>query len=249
MPQIARIVNIILLLFFLCNSFAYRKCNRYSLKMISNYGLDDASDEGPNNIMDNHLKYIKKQNYGDSIDNSPVLVLNADYTPLSFLPLSIWSWQDAIRTVLQEKAVVVAEYNNLVIRSVRLQIKVPKVIALKTYFRVPDNHIAIMNRRNVYIRDNFKCQYCYNPFSVDQLSLDHVIPRSAGGKLTWQNTVTCCKQCNFRKGSAFPDQLPALNMRHRSIPWAPSYIEIQEKSRNLRKHDFYAKHAIWKEYL
>jgi 5-methylcytosine-specific restriction endonuclease McrA len=217
--------------------------------MISNYGLDDASDEGPNNIMDNHLKYIKKQNYGDSIDNSPVLVLNADYTPLSFLPLSIWSWQDAIRTVLQEKAVVVAEYNNLVIRSVRLQIKVPKVIALKTYFRVPDNHIAIMNRRNVYIRDNFKCQYCYNPFSVDQLSLDHVIPRSAGGKLTWQNTVTCCKQCNFRKGSALPDQLPALNMRLRSIPRAPSYNEIQEKSRNLRKHDFYAKHAIWKEYL
>lgn len=215
--------------------------------MISNYGVSEASDDIPSII--SNIKYMKIQNYGDSIDNSPVLVLNADYTPLSFLPLSIWSWQDAIRTVLQEKAVVVAEYNNLSIKSVRFEIKVPSVIALKTYFRVPDNHIAIMNRRNIYIRDNFKCQYCCNPFTVDQLSLDHVVPRSAGGKLTWSNTVTCCKQCNFRKGSALPDQLPALNMRLRSVPRAPSYNEIQEKSRNLKRHDLYSKHTMWKEYL
>lgn len=96
---------------------------------------------------------------GLRIEQSPSLVLNADYTPLSHLPLSLWSWQDTLRAVFSGKAVVVSEYSDLVVRSVSCSFALPSVIALTTYQKVPCQ-IPVMSRRNLYIRDGFKCQVC-----------------------------------------------------------------------------------------
>jgi hypothetical protein len=96
---------------------------------------------------------------GQKIEQSPSLVLNADYTPLSHLPLSLWCWQDTLRAVFSGKAVVVSEYSDLLVRSVSCSFPLPSVIALTNYQKCP-NQIPVMSRRNVYIRDGFKCQVC-----------------------------------------------------------------------------------------
>ena len=166
---------------------------------------------------------------GKSLENSPCLVLNADYTPLSFIPLSLWNWKDSLRAVLSEKATVVSSYN-LEIRSVYTKVLIPSVIALKRYHAFP-NQKPVMTRRNVYIRDSFQCQYCQECFGADDLTLDHVLPRSKGGKLTWTNTVTACSPCNYRKGHTLLEDLPQLGMRIKTMPKAPNYYELQTKAR------------------
>ena len=84
-------------------------------------------------------------------------MLNADYTPLSHLPLSLWCWQDTLRAVFSRKAIVVSEYSDLIVRSVSCSFPLPSVIALTNYQKCPTK-IPVMSRRNVYIRDGFKCQ-------------------------------------------------------------------------------------------
>lgn len=101
--------------------------------------------------------YVVRAGAGIKIEQSPSLVLNADYTPLSHLPLSLWSWQDTLRAVFSGKAVVVSEYKDLLVRSVSCTFPLPSVIALKNYQRMP-NQVPVMSRRNLYIRDGFKCQ-------------------------------------------------------------------------------------------
>lgn len=101
---------------------------------------------------------------GLKIEQSPSLVLNADYTPLNHLPLSLWCWQDTLRAVFSGKAVVVSEYSDLIVRSVSCSFPLPSVIALTTYQKCP-NQIPVMSRRNVYIRDGFKCQVICRFFS------------------------------------------------------------------------------------
>jgi hypothetical protein len=95
--------------------------------------------------------------YGSAINSCPTLVLNADYKPLSHLPLSLWHWQDSVRAVFSNKAVVVSEYN-VVIRSVSCEIRLPSVIALKHFHRTPKEDTPSITRRKIFIRDNFKCQ-------------------------------------------------------------------------------------------
>ena len=101
--------------------------------------------------------YVIRAGAGIRIEQSPSLVLNADYTPLSHLPLSLWSWQDTLRAVFSGKAVVVSEYKDLLVRSVSCTFPLPSVIALKSYQKMP-NQVPVMSRRNLYIRDGFKCQ-------------------------------------------------------------------------------------------
>jgi 5-methylcytosine-specific restriction endonuclease McrA len=119
----------------------------------------------------------------------PALVLNADYQPLSFTPLSLWSWQEAVKAVFRGKVTVVDVYENAVIRGVSLEIPLPSVIALNEYV---SNHKSIpaFTKRNVYLRDEYRCQYCNGEFfSQNDLSIDHVHPRCKGGRLNWENAV------------------------------------------------------------
>lgn len=112
------------------------------------------------------------------------------------------------------------------VRTVRLQIAVPKIIRLFGYDRLPRQAVKL-NRRNIYARDLSHCQYCGKRFSTQELSLDHIVPRAMGGKSTWENMVCCCVHCNTRKGGRTPVQAhmtlirkpvrpkrnPAINLR------------------------------------
>ena len=91
------------------------------------------------------------------------------------------------------------------VRTVRLQIAVPKIIRLFGYDRLPRQAVKL-NRRNIYARDHSHCQYCGKRFSTQELSLDHIVPRAMGGQSTWENMVCCCVHCNTRKGGRTPVQ-------------------------------------------
>lgn len=96
---------------------------------------------------------------------------------------------------------------------------VPRVLLLNRYGRVPVAALRL-SRRNVYLRDDFTCQYCGERRAAKDLNLDHVMPRSRGGRATWENLVTSCRRCNFAKGSASPE---AVGMRLLRQPVRPSW--------------------------
>ena len=112
-------------------------------------------------------------------NSCPALVLNADYQPLSYFPLSTWSWQNALKAVFLERVNVVSQYNQ-VVNSPTTTIKLPSVISLKDYVPLPSK--AAFTRFNVFLRDKFCCQYCRKFFRAEELTFDHVIPKSKGGK-------------------------------------------------------------------
>ena len=140
----------------------------------------------------------RRLNVHVSASGFPALVLNADFRPLSYYPLSLWSWQDAIKAVFLERVNIVANYDRAV-HSPSLEMKLPSVVSLKTYVR-PSTHPAF-TRFNVFLRDRFSCQYCGDR---DDLTFDHLLPRSRGGHTTWDNVVAACSPCNLRKGSLTP---------------------------------------------
>ena len=110
-------------------------------------------------------------------NHCPSLVLNADYRPLSYFPLSVWSWKDTVKAVFLERVNIVEEYDQKV-SSPSFEMKLPSIIALKDY--VPHSHTPAFTRFNVFLRDDFTCQYCYDKFPTKELTFDHLIPRSKG---------------------------------------------------------------------
>ena len=131
----------------------------------------------------------------------PALVLNADFRPLSYFPLSLWAWQDAVKAVFLDRVSVLSEYETEV-RSPSVTMRLPSVIALKDY--IPSARRPAFTRFNVFLRDAFVCQYCGDRQPAHDLTFDHVVPRSRGGRTTWENVVTACGDCNLRKGSRLP---------------------------------------------
>ena len=140
------------------------------------------------------LVMIELSDQSISLEKCPALVLNADYRPLSYYPLSLWSWQDSIKSVFLDRVSIVSYYDRQ-IRSHSFSMKLPSVIALKSYIRPQSN--TKFTRFNVFLRDKFSCQYCG---SKDELTFDHLLPRSKGGKTNWDNVVTACSSCNVKKG-------------------------------------------------
>ena len=110
-------------------------------------------------------------------NSCPALVLNADYQPLSYFPLSTWSWKNALKAVFLERVNVVSVYNQKV-NSPSTSIMLPSVISLKDYVPLPAK--AAFTRFNVFLRDKFTCQYCSKISKAEELTFDHVIPRSKG---------------------------------------------------------------------
>ena len=170
-------------------------------------------------------------------DNLPALVLNADYRPLSYFPLSLWSWQDAIKAVFLERVNIVAEYDQE-ISSPSFSMRLPSVVSLKTYVK-PARHPAF-TRFNVFLRDSFQCQYCLSP---DDLTFDHLIPRRLGGLTTWENVVTACSPCNLRKGGKHPKK---ADMWPRQMPYKPTVHDLQENGRAFPPNYL---HDSWMDYL
>ena len=127
---------------------------------------------------------------------NPALILNADYRPLSYFPLSLLSWQNAIKAVYLERVNVVAEYEEIV-RSEKLSLAMPSVVVLKSF--ISPQKIVPFTRFNLFLRDTFTCQYCGN--KEKELTFDHVLPKSRGGKTRWDNVVAACISCNLRKSN------------------------------------------------
>mgnify|MGYP000235105629 CR=1 FL=1 len=127
---------------------------------------------------------------------SPALVLNADFQPLSYFPLSLLRWQDAVRAVVNDTVSVIAEYDT-VVRSPSTEIRLPSVVALRNY--VPSPKRVAFTRFNVFLRDGFRCQYCGDKHKPSDLTFDHVLPRAHGGATRWDNIVAACSPCNTKK--------------------------------------------------
>jgi 5-methylcytosine-specific restriction endonuclease McrA len=124
------------------------------------------------------------------------LVLNADFRPLSYFPLSVLPWQDAVSAVVKDTVAVVADYD-AVVRSPSTEIRLPSVVAVREYRTMPRR--VAFTRFNVFLRDRFRCQYCGEQFASNDLSFDHVVPRCRGGLTCWENIVAACRPCNTRK--------------------------------------------------
>ena len=120
------------------------------------------------------------------------LVLNADYRPLSYNPLSLWSWKDAFTALFLDRVTLVANYD-VEAHSPSRSLKVPSVVALKSYVALARS--PAFTRYNSYLRDTFTCQYCGLRLPSGGLTFDHVVPRSRGGLSTWENVVAACKTC------------------------------------------------------
>jgi len=169
--------------------------------------------------------------------NHSALVLNADYRPLSYYPLSLWSWQDAIRATYLDRVGVVYEYDS-VARSPSVELRKPSVVVLKTFIK--PNRQAAFTRFNLFLRDEFTCQYC--GFTGD-LTFDHVIPRSRGGRTEWNNVVAACTDCNMRKGSKLPGECGLSLIR---IPDQPSSEELLNIGRKFPPNYL---HESWLDFL
>ena len=170
-------------------------------------------------------------------DNCPALVLNADYRPLSYFPLSLWSWQDTIKAVFLDRVNIVAEYERTV-RSASFQMRLPSVVSLKTYVKPTRN--PAFTRFNVFLRDRFQCQYCGD---TRDLTFDHLIPRSRGGQTTWDNVVTACAPCNLRKGGLGPSE---ARMWPAQMPYQPSVAALHNNGRLFPPNYL---HQSWLDYL
>lgn len=166
----------------------------------------------------------------------PALVLNADFRPLSYFPLSVLPGQEAVRLAYQGKVAVVAEYER-VVRSPSIEMRLPSVIAAKQFIRMP-THTAF-TRSNVFLRDGFCCQYCGGEFPPERLTFDHVVPRARGGVSSWENVVAACEPCNTRKGSS-------MDMQPIRRPRRPKPHELFA-AKHLREHR--RLHETWIDYL
>ena len=175
-----------------------------------------------------------------SVENCPALVLNADFRPLSYFPLSLWSWQEAVKAVFLDRVNIVSEYDR-VVRSPSFEIRLPSVIALKDY--IPTARRPAFTRFNVFLRDRFTCQYCSERHVANDLTFDHIVPRSRGGQTVWTNVVTACGTCNLAKGSRLPNE---CGMFPRTSPFQPTSFELQENGRGYPPNYL---HESWRDFL
>ena len=167
----------------------------------------------------------------------PALVRNADFRPLSYYPLSLWPWQEAIKAAVLDRVTIVAEYDQ-VVRSQRAAIRIPSVVVLKDYVK-PQKRVAF-TRFNLFLRDEFCCQYCG---SKGDLTFDHVVPRSRGGVTSWDNVVAACSPCNLRKANK---SLRQSGLTLRRPPRQPSPEEMQRAGRRFPPNHL---HESWIDFL
>jgi 5-methylcytosine-specific restriction endonuclease McrA len=171
------------------------------------------------------------------LDGLPTLVLNADFRPLSYYPLSLWGWQETIKAVFMDRVNIVANYEKLV-HSPNFSLALPSVVSLKTYIQ-PARHPAF-TRFNVFLRDRFSCQYCG---AGHDLTFDHVTPKALGGITSWENVITACTHCNMKKGAKTMKQ---AEMYPRQTPYAPTIGQLHKNGRLFPPNYL---HESWMDYL
>lgn len=176
---------------------------------------------------------------------SDTLILNADGMPLSQIPLSVVGWQVAARLLFTDKVKILKEYDNWVIRSQHMEMKVPSIVIMIE--QVKWRKQLKYSRNNVYLRDNFicqlqstnRCKQAHGKAKLSDLTIDHVVPRSRGGKTNWLNVCTSCKDCNSNKGND-------ATIVPKKMPHKPSYYEILARRKSLPIH---IRDEEWKFYI
>ena len=170
-----------------------------------------------------------------SILQRPTLVLNRNWQPVNVATVAralVMLWNETARVVdpadyqqygWSEWSGLTPQRDEPFIRAVAFRLRVPEVVALTGYDRVPST-VVTFSRRNIFKRDHYTCQYCGVQPGGSELSLDHILPRSRGGESSWQNCVLACVDCNKRKADRTPEQ---AGMRLRTRParprWRPLY--------------------------
>lgn len=152
------------------------------------------------------------------------LCLNADYSPMGISPLSTLSWQDAIKDSYLGKLDIIEYYKDWVVHSPNQTWRVPSVVVNKDYIKT--SRTVQFNKANLCIRDNFRCQYCNKECETKALTMDHVHPKSLGGKKNWTNIVMSCRPCNTKKGHK-------TAMRPRCEPIKPTIGDIMGKIKKM----------------
>jgi len=163
-----------------------------------------------------------------------VLLLNITYEPLKVI-----NWKKAITLLCLEKVEVIEEYNRK-IHSVSFTIKLPSVVRLLRMVKKPKTPVKF-SRQNIYARDKYKCQYCGRQLPTEELTYDHIIPKSRGGKTKWENIVTCCIQCNRRKGGRTHTE---AGMKLIRIPSRPTWLPALRITIGFREVP-----NTWRDYL
>jgi 5-methylcytosine-specific restriction endonuclease McrA len=163
------------------------------------------------------------------------LLLNADGTPLSIAPLSTLTWQESIKLIWLDRIQVLEWHDDWQVHSPSVTLTVPSVIIVRDFVKRRFN--TNFSRSNVYLRDNYMCQYCKQMFSNKELTLDHVIPRSLGGKTTWTNIVSACKKCNNEKASH-------THIKPYKEPRQPDFYQLVSGVNPI-----HIDHEIWYKYI
>src|ERR1017187_5117265 len=167
--------------------------------------------------------------------HAPVLVLNTSYEPIN-----VCAARRAIVLVLKGIAMT-EEENGHFLHAARLAVRLPSVIRLLEYRRIPHQSRAL-SRKNILLRDRNTCQYCAEVMPSSDLTLDHVIPRSRGGNSTWENLVACCPDCNHRKGNRMLNEIDDMVLLRE--PRAFSLHTSRQIMRMLGRGD-----DRWRKYL
>lgn len=164
------------------------------------------------------------------------LLLNA-----GFEPLRVVDWRRAFCLVFQDKVEILEEHTT-VVRSVSSQFRLPAVIRLRRWVNLKRRPPIIrFSRSNIYLRDEYTCQYCAKKFTERQLTLDHVLPVVRGGRKNWENIVTACMPCNQRKGDRTPEEMGHKLLRTPQAPrWLPGKLGLA-RQRGMPK--------VWERYL
>jgi len=165
------------------------------------------------------------------------LLLNADASPVSMLPLSTLCWEDAIKYLVSDKAVVLDWHEDWIVRSARWSTRVPAVMILKEYQKKKAS--VRFSKQNIFLRDGFVCQYCDAEVTRKTATLDHVLPTSHGGKTIWENCTTACSDCNARKGNN-------KKITPKTKPWKPNYFQLVDKRKHMK---WEIAHPSWANYL
>ena len=166
------------------------------------------------------------------------LLLNADGNPVSYMPLSTLTWEDAIKYMVLDKADVILYHENWIVRSARWETQVPSVMMLREYMK-PKMAVRF-SRTNVYLRDNCQCQYCGTSIDRKEATLDHVLPVSKGGKSTWENCTTACAPCNASKSDKQKGWKPKIK------PYKPDFYELVNKR---KRQAFNVRYTEWLQFI
>lgn len=184
-------------------------------------------------------KAMPDREKAERLHRSKTLVLNADYQPISVLPLHTVNWKVAVTLVYQDKCKVIESYEDLLINSAKCSYRVPSILVNAEYVR-PKRKVEF-SRTNVFLRDNYQCQYCGDYHPAQGLTFDHYVPRAEGGKTTWTNIVSACKRCNHKKATQNRNRWKA-----RTVPYRPAFSELEAKA---RKRQIVVQDPRWIKYL